>query len=99
MSEDKQFFYANSVEVAVSAFDFNLKFLRNGTSASNPKQNSKQHTAKVRANIELRDEMVIGMSPQHAKAMLPHLTEMLKAYEETFGPLPDIAKLQEQITL
>ena len=76
MSEDKQFFYANSVEVAVTIFDVNLKFMRTGTPKSPPKVGIQQNIPPV-----LLDEMVIGMSPQHAKALLPALTEALKLYD------------------
>lgn len=75
MSEDKHFFYANAVEVAVSMYDLNLKFMRTGT----PK--STLQTGMQQVQPELLDEMVIGMSPQHAKALLPALTTALQQYE------------------
>lgn len=78
MSEDKHFFYANSVEIAVSTYDVNLKFMRTGT----PKSTMQPGMQQVQP--ELLDEMVIGMSPQHAKALLPALAQALQQYETQF---------------
>lgn len=87
MSEDKQFFYANAVEVAVSMYDVNLKFMRTGTPKSSLKVGTQQNV-----QTELLDEMIIGMSLQHAKALLPALSEALKLYEMQSSSLQDIKK-------
>jgi len=34
------------------------------------------------------DEFIIGMSPQHAKAMLPSLTMAVAKYEQMYGTIP-----------
>ena len=79
MSENK-FFYANSVEIAVSQYDVNLKFMRTGT----PKP-SLQPGGTQQVIPELLNKIIIGMSPQHTKALLSALTEALKQYEKTFS--------------
>lgn len=86
MSDDKQYFYANSVEVAVTLYDINLKFLRTGTgevplNLTNSPVAQQMQPKKV-------DEFSICMSPQHAKSMLPALTSAIAKYEEIYGVIP-----------
>lgn len=76
MESEKQFFYCNSVEIGVSAFDVNLKFIRQGT----PK-NAKSG-AVIPENIA---ELTVAMSPAHAKAMLPGLYKAIIDYEKKVG--------------
>jgi hypothetical protein len=99
MSEDKQFFYANAVEIALSVFDVNLKFMRTGNPTTSLAQSQANPPLMQQIQPTLQDQMVIGMSPQHAKALLVNLTEGLKQYEAQFGALPDGTKLQAGITL
>lgn len=86
MSEEKQqFFYANAVEVAMSVFDINLKFMRTGTPKTDLQQSGKGGQT---TQAEFREEMVVAMSPQQAKAFLPALTNVLEMYEKQFGVIP-----------
>lgn len=96
MSEEKKFFYANSVEVGVTAYDITLKFMRNGTISNLTPQSVK---GLSQPKTELQDEFIIGMSPQHAKALLPVLTQLIKLYEDSYGKLPEIDKLNTQIKI
>lgn len=84
MSDEKKFFYANAVEVGVTPYDVSLKFMRSG-SADAPLT-----ATAVTKNVQLVkiDEFIIGMSPQHAKAMLPSLTSAVAQYEQMYGTIP-----------
>lgn len=77
MDADNKFFYANGLEVAVSPFDFNLKFLRQGADSD--------AVGGAPAATKRLDEIIIGMSPAHAKAMLSGLFTSVSDYEKSFG--------------
>jgi hypothetical protein len=79
MDTEKKFFYSNSLELAVSPYDFSLKFLRTGVAAGTTPGN-----AIVFVPL---DEIIIAMSPGHAKAMLSGLYKSVVDYEKTIGPI------------
>jgi hypothetical protein len=79
MNTDKNFFYANGMELAVSTYDISLKFLRNG-SPSNAVPGVPNAPARL-------DEIIVAMSPGHAKAMLAGLYKTIVDYEENIGPI------------
>jgi hypothetical protein len=65
--------YANSVQVRVSVWDFQLVF---GIAASDsPEQ------------VNIRNHEAIFLSPQQAKALWNVLGQNLAQYEQAFGPL------------
>lgn len=75
----KKFFYSNGLEIAVSPYDFNLKFLRTGARAG-------IEPGDPVTSIPL-DEIIIAMSPAHAKAMISGLYNSVVDYEKTIGPI------------
>ena len=79
MSNEGKFFYSNGLEVAVSPFDFNLKFLRQGAPEN-------AEAGKLLAPSRL-DEIIVAMSPSHAKAMLAGLYSAVMDYETNIGPI------------
>ncbi len=78
MESDMQFFYSNSVEIGVSPFDVNLKFIRQGTP-----ENAKEG-AVVPQNMA---ELTVAMSPAHAKAMLAGFYKAVFDYENNVGKI------------
>lgn len=92
MSIEGKFFYANSLEVAVSPFDISMKFMRNGTeTAQKPAATSE---INPNAAISVLDAMTVSMSPSHAKAMVPALLRLVQEYEKQFGRIPLGADIQ-----
>ena len=85
MTIETKFFYANSVEVAVSPFDISLKFMRNGTATL---ETVAVHTTPVDATPVVMDALTIAMSPSAAKSMLPALLQLISVYEQKFGTIP-----------
>lgn len=79
MSYEKKYFYANSMEVSTSTYDINLKFLRNIASDTQNVEN---------APPDRIDEIVVTMSPMHAKAMLSVLFTSIKSYEANHSKIP-----------
>lgn len=79
MEKENKFFYANGLEIAVSPFDFNLKFLRQGTSTD-----AKPGEILPPARL---DELIVSTSPAHAKAMLASLFKTVLDYEKNIGPI------------
>ncbi len=72
-SDDYRESYANSVQVRVSVWDFQLVF---GLAASeNPEQ------------VTIRNHQAIFLSPQQAKALWNVLGQNLAQYEQAFGTL------------
>ena len=91
---DKQFFYSNGLEIAVSPYDINLKFFRQGT----PQSAVVTDPLKSKAlNIQLQKnaELTVAMSPGHAKAMLSALYTSIINYEKSVGPIPLQADAQK----
>lgn len=80
MEIEKQFFYTNGAEIAVSPYDLNIKFLRQGTpegASGNPVGNNIQPTTMA--------ELTVAMSLSHAKTLLPGLYQSIIDYERSFG--------------
>ena len=65
--------YANSVQVRVSVWDFQLVF--GLASSESPEQ------------VTIRNHQAIFLSPQQAKALSNVLVQNLAQYEQAFGPL------------
>ena len=65
--------YANSVQVRVSVWDFQLVF--GLASSESPEQ------------VNIRNHQAIFLSPQQAKALSNLLVQNLAQYEQAFGPL------------
>ena len=65
--------YANSVQVRVSVWDFQLIF--GLASSESPEQ------------VTIRNHQAIFLSPQQAKALLNVLGQILAQYEQAFGTL------------
>lgn len=78
MSDKPTFVYANAMDLAVSPYDFCLRFIRNEANnmgAGNP------------PDVIKADSVVVAMSPAHAKAMLPSLYRAVLEYERQFGKI------------
>ncbi len=65
--------YANSVQVRVSVWDFQLVF---GLAASDSPE-----------TVTIRNHQAIFLSPQQAKALLNVLSQNVAQYEQAFGTL------------
>jgi len=65
--------YANSVQVRVSVWDFQLTF--GIASSDGPDQ------------VTIRNHQAVFLSPQQAKALLNVLGQNIAQYEQAFGPL------------
>ena len=86
MTEDPKFFYANAVEVALSAYDFSFRFMRQGPPMPGKKLGEPGGQQQVEA--VLFDAFTVAMSPSHAKAVMNALIENIRTYEAAFGPIP-----------
>lgn len=82
--ENLPLYYANSVEVRVSLFDFVLTF---GFAEE-----------ATQERVVVRDLARVAMSPQHTKALLGILSENARVFEEKFGAinLPEGALRQKK---
>lgn len=87
MESDNQFFYCNGSEIAVTLFDFNFKFLRQGTPAG--------AQPGVEMQPENKDSLTVAMSPAHAKTMLYGYFNSVKDYEKNFGSITISAEMQK----
>ncbi len=72
-SPDYRESYANSVQVRVSVWDFQLTF--GLASSETPDQ------------VTIRNHQAIFLSPQQAKALLNVLSQNIAQYEQAFGQL------------
>ena len=72
-SSDYRESYANSVQVRVSVWDFQLVF--GVASSETPEQ------------VNIRNQQAVFLSPQQAKALWNILGQNLAQYEQTFGVL------------
>ncbi|MDD4964913.1 MAG: hypothetical protein PHI11_13455 [Gallionella sp.] len=77
MESEKNFFYSNGLELAVSPYDINLKFLRQGTPDGSVVGNTP-------APIRL-DEMTVSMGPALAKTIAVMLFKVIEDYEKNIG--------------
>ena len=79
MEADKQFFYTNAMEISISPYDLNFKFLRQvAGEAELPLM--EQQPKKIA-------ELVVSMSPTHAKAMLTSIYISVMNYEKDVGKI------------
>ncbi len=81
--EDVSEFYANSVNVLVTGWDFTLLFGSVGLPASFSVLASRQDTTG-----EIRVDALVRMSPQVAKSFVEILQRVVNGYEATFGTIP-----------
>jgi len=81
---ETKFFYTNAVEVNLTPYDVNLKFQRRGTFTDQALDDNKG-LRDVKGIVA--EALVIGMSPTHAKAMVPGLVMMIQEYEKRFGKI------------
>jgi hypothetical protein len=71
------------LKVATSPYDITLNFIRHA-----PKLGETKGTAEgAPVNPVQAAELLVSMSPMHAKAMLPGLFKVVADYENTFGPI------------
>ena len=82
MSDDAKYFYANAVQIAVTPFDVTLTFMRNGIP-----NGAVTTLVPTQTQGKVVDSSAIGMSPSHAKAMLPAIYNAIVEYEKSFGKL------------
>jgi len=81
----KNFFYSNKLELGVSPYDFSFKFLRK--SAGQDSDNLEPVTD---------DELIVYMSPSHAKTLIPMLSMAIQEYEKQFGKIPKKKKKSKE---
>ena len=79
MDREPKFFYANGVEMAVSAYDFNLKFVRQGAPSG--------ATPGTAVTAERLDELTVTMSPAHAKTLIGVFIKSVHDYEKNIGKI------------
>ena len=91
MSSELKFFYANSLEAAVSAYDVSLKFGRNVTTNAEEKGVT---GIPQEAQVMAAERLVVSMSPSHAKAIVPSLVLLVREYEKAYGKIPLAADTQ-----
>lgn len=89
-----KFFYCNATEIAVTPYDFNITFFRQGASKSASPQEGKEVSMQV-APVRL-DEMTVAMSPSHAKAMLSGFFQAVRDYEKNVGPITTDAVAEQR---
>lgn len=92
MEEPVKTIYVNSVNVLSSVYDFTF-LLRN----QSPQLQQDGTVIQIHGtpSLVIADEIMVRMSPQHAKALAAILVENIKHYEETSGfalPVPDEIK-------
>lgn len=87
MESEMNFFYTNAVEIGVSPYDVNLKFIRQGT----PEDVQQGQAVKPQKMAEL----VVAMSPSHAKAMLAGFYKSILEYERSVGKIAIDASAQK----
>lgn len=97
MENDRKFYYANAVNMAISLYDVTF-VLRNQSPQIDPEGNLMVLNNKQ--VIDVSEEIVIRMSPQHAKAFAILLVKNIAEYEKNFGiklPItPDLQKLWDE---
>lgn len=81
---ETNFFYANGLEMSVSAYDLSFKFLRNAPSG----KEKSSFGAFSEEDVKTEAAAVVSMSPSHAKAMLPGVFRLIQEYEKNFGVIP-----------
>jgi len=81
---EARFFYSNALEVTLTPFDVSLKFQRRGTVTESAPATL---TQMQEGTGVIQEAVVIGMSPQHAKVIIPALVQMVQEYEKRFGTI------------
>lgn len=76
-------FYTNAMELALSAYDVTLRFLRNGSDNS-----AAAGPGPTESKVVVLDSLIVSMSPSHLKAMMPALIIAIVEYEKMFGSIP-----------
>ena len=71
-------YYANSAQFRISFFDIGIVF--------------GQIVEASKERLLIENQIVITMSPQHAKVLLDHLKKNVAKYEETYGPISEPSK-------
>jgi len=89
MIDQRSSFYANGVSILVNIYDFTLDF-----KSQSPKLDQSGNILELQNQplVEVDEEIVVRMSPQHAKALAAVLTKHVIDYETRFNmtlPLPD----------
>ncbi len=79
-----KFFYANGVELGMSQYDFNFKFLRQSASQNRTVQGQGLITAS-NVPYAIVDEFTVAVSPPQAKALLAATFLAVRDYEKKFG--------------
>jgi hypothetical protein len=96
MSDDK-FFYANGAEVAVTAYDIAIKFLRNGSSTSlvgsSPSKTGRDGEER---EAQVLDNLSVFMSPSHAKTVIAAMLHLVREYERQYGQIPLSAEIRQK---
>lgn len=97
MENQSRIFYANAVNIATSIYDITID-LKNQSPQIDPTGKIMQLNDKP--VIDVTEELIVRMSPQHAKAFAAVLVENIIGYEKQFGitiPLtPEIKKFWEE---
>jgi len=76
----KNFFYSNNLELGVSPYDFSFKFLRKSAGQDSDSDDNLEPVTD--------DELIVYMSPSHAKTLIPMLSMAIQEYEKEFGKIP-----------
>ena len=90
-------FYANGLEVAVTSFDCNIKFLRHGTANDTPVTSG---IAQNKSVPVIYDSLTVAVSPVFAKVLLSGLYNSIKQHEDINGIIPmpiEFAKLYDDM--
>ena len=88
MDEKSKNFYANAVNMSVSLYDVTFVFRSQSPLIDDTGQLMQNNGQPL---INVSDELVVRMSPQHAKALASLLVKNVIAYEKQFNltlPLP-----------
>lgn len=86
-------FYANAVNITSSIYDISLAFKSQAPQIDNQ---GNVMLIKDQPVVNVADELIVRMSPQHAKALAAILVKHIKQYEKQFGvelPLPPDMKI------
>lgn len=83
--DQQKFFYANGLETILSDFDCNLKFIRQGTSSTDPVPAGFSQNNPVSSAV--LDSITVAVSPSLAKIVLVSLYDAIKRYEDANGEI------------
>jgi len=98
MDENPKNFYANAVNIAVSLYDVTFVFRSQSPMVDDTGQIMQNDKGQPLINVS--DEFVVRMSPQHAKALASLLMKNVIEYEKQFNltlPLtPDLEQFWKE---